>query len=28
LGIGSRDLSKIEVAGAQIADIRYEIRKA
>ncbi len=28
LGVGSRDLSKIEVAGAQIADIRYEIRKA
>lgn len=27
-GVGSRDLSKIEVAGAQIADIRYEIRKA
>jgi hypothetical protein len=26
--VGSRDLSKIEVAGAQIADIRYEIRKA
>jgi uncharacterized protein (DUF362 family) len=28
LGVGSRDLSKIEVAGAQIGDIRYEIRKA
>lgn len=28
LGVGSRDLSKIEVSGAQIADIRYEIRKA
>lgn len=28
LGVGSRDLSKIEVAGAQIADVRYEIRKA
>lgn len=28
LGVGSRDLSKIEVAGAQISDIRYEIRKA
>lgn len=27
-GMGTRDLSKIEVAGAQIADIRYEIRKA
>lgn len=28
LGVGSRDLSKIEVAGAQIADVRYNIRKA
>lgn len=28
LGVGSRDLSKIEVAGAQIADVRYLIRKA
>lgn len=28
LGVGSRDLSKIEVAGAQIADVRYMIRKA
>ena len=28
LGVGSRDLSKIDVAGAQIADIRFEIRKA
>ncbi|MFN0105106.1 MAG: DUF362 domain-containing protein [Bryobacteraceae bacterium] len=28
LGVGSRDLSKIEVVGAQIADIRFEIRKA
>jgi uncharacterized protein (DUF362 family) len=28
LGVGSRDLTKIEVAGAQVADIRYEIRKA
>ena len=28
LGVGSRDLSKIEVAGAQIADVRYVIRKA
>ena len=28
LGIGSRDLNQIEVAGAQIADIRYDIRKA
>ncbi|MBL8238831.1 MAG: DUF362 domain-containing protein [Bryobacterales bacterium] len=28
LGVGSRDLTKIEVAGAQIADVRYEIRKA
>ena len=28
LGVGSRDLSKIEVAGAQVADIRYDIRKA
>ena len=28
LGVGSRDLNKIEVAGAQVADIRFEIRKA
>jgi hypothetical protein len=28
LGAGSRDLSRMEAAGAQIADIRYEIRKA
>ncbi len=28
LGVGSRDLSRIEVAGLQIADARFEIRKS
>lgn len=27
-GLGTHDVSRIEVAGAQIADIRYDIRKA
>ena len=28
LGVGSRDLKRIEVAGLQIADARFEIRKS
>ncbi len=28
LGVGSRDLSRIEVAGLQVADARFEIRKS